>query len=489
MKLLYLDCQSGISGDMTLSALIDLGADIHYISEHLKKMPLDPFTLAVKQVDKRGISAKLLDLQFQDAGEAAHSHSHSEAHSHSHTHSHSHSHSHSHEPDHSHDHGHEHAHDNGHTHSHGEAHSHSHTHDDGHTHSHGETHSHSHEPDHSHDHDHGHEHAHDDGHHSHSHRKASTILGMIADSDLPARVKQRSLAVFEVIAQAEGKIHGMDPAEVHFHEVGAMDSIIDIIGVCLALESLGVDRIVSSPVPTGHGKIMIAHGLYPIPAPATAEILKGVPLADFHVRGELTTPTGAAFVKALADSYGHLPALAIENIGYGAGKKNFEHPNVIRAVLFNEETVAVRETISVLECQLDDSTGETLGYVMEKLLDAGALDVYYTPVAMKKSRPGTLITVLAKPQDAFLLEDILLRETSTFGVRKADWTRRILDREFKTVDTAYGRITVKVGSLDGEIIKVSPEFEEVKTAAAAHNVPLRDVFQEVQQAAGQLAKV
>jgi uncharacterized protein (TIGR00299 family) protein len=465
MKLLYLDCQSGISGDMTLSALIDLGADIHYISEHLKKMPIDPFTLDVKQVDKRGISAKLLDLQFQDAGEAAHSHSHDHPHEHSHSHSEAHSHSHTH--------------DDGHAHSHGETHSHSHSHSHSHDHDHG----------HNHDHDHGHEHAHDDGHHSHSHRKASTILGMIADSELPERVKKRSLAVFEVIAQAEGKIHGMDPAEVHFHEVGAMDSIIDIIGVCLALESLGVDRIVASPVPTGHGKIMIAHGLYPIPAPATAEILKGVPLADFHVRGELTTPTGAAFLKALADDYGHLPALAIENIGYGAGKKNFEHPNVIRAVLFNEETVAVRENITVLECQLDDSTGETLGYVMEKLLDAGALDVYYTPVAMKKSRPGTLITVLAKPHHAFVLEDILLRETSTFGVRKADWTRRILDREFKAVDTPYGSITVKVGSLDGEIIKVSPEFEEVKTAAIAHNVPLRDVFQEVQQAAGALAKV
>ncbi|MDN7245210.1 nickel pincer cofactor biosynthesis protein LarC [Planococcus shenhongbingii] len=444
MKLLYLDCQSGISGDMTLSALIDLGADIHYISEHLEKLPIDPFTLNVKQVDKRGISAKLLDLQFQEA-EHSHTHSHDDNHSsgHSHEHSHSHSHSHNHE--------HEHLHD--------------------HHHSHGHSHS-------------GHEHAHDDGHHSHSHRKASTILGMIGNSELPPRVKQRSLAVFRVIAEAEGKIHGMDSEEVHFHEVGAMDSIIDIIGVCLALESLGVDRIAASPVPTGHGKIMIAHGLYPIPAPATAEILKGVPLADFHVRGELTTPTGAAFLKALADDYGQLPGLAIDNIGYGAGKKNFEHPNVLRALMFNEETATAREKISVLECQLDDSTGETLGYVMERLLGAGALDVYYTPVAMKKSRPGTLITVLAKPENAFVLEDILLRETSTFGVRKTDWTRRILDREFKIVATAFGSITVKVGRIEGEIIKMSPEFEEVKKAAAAHKVPLRDVFLAVQQAAG-----
>ena len=461
MKVLYLDCQSGISGDMTLSALIDLGADIAYISDELKKLPIDPFTLNVKQVDKRGISAKLLDLQFEEADSHTHEHGHSHSESHSHSHSHDHGDSHTH----------------GHSHSHGESHTHSHEH------------SHSHDHSHSHLDEHGHEHAHDDGHHSHSHRKASTILGMIRDSGLAPRVKQRSLAVFGVIAEAEGKIHGMDPEEVHFHEVGGMDSIIDIIGVCLALESLGVDRIVSSAVPTGHGKINIAHGLYPIPAPATAEILKGVPLADFHVRGELTTPTGAAFVKALASEYGHLPALAIENIGYGAGKKNFEHPNVIRAVLFNEEPATAREKISVLECQLDDSTGETLGYVMEKLLAEGALDVYYTPVAMKKSRPGTLITVLAKPENAFGLEDILLRETSTFGVRKSDWTRRILERDFKTVLTAYGPVTVKVGMLEGEIIKLSPEFEDVKKAAAAHGVPLRDVFLEVQKEAGALFQV
>lgn len=439
MKLLYLDCQSGISGDMTLSALIDLGADISYISEHLKKLPIDPFSLNVKQVDKRGISAKLLDLQFDESEPSEEEHSHSHSHDHSHTNE--------------------------------EVHSHSHDH----------THGHSHNHEHSHSHD--HEHAHDDGHHSHSHRKASTILQMIERSELPKRVKDRSLAVFQVIAQAEGKIHGMDPEEVHFHEVGAMDSIIDVIGVCLALESLDVAKIIASPVPTGYGKIMIAHGLYPIPAPATAEILKGVPLADFHVRGELTTPTGAGFLKALADEYGQLPAKAIENIGYGAGKKNFEHPNVLRAFLFNEEKAEQREKITVLECHLDDFTGESLGYVMEKLLSEGALDVYFTPITMKKSRPGTLVTILSKPENSFKMEDLLLRETSTFGVRKSDMTRKILSRELKQVETAYGPITVKFGMLEGEIIKAYPEYEEVKRAAQYHNVPLVIIYSEVQQAA------
>ena len=415
MKILYLDCQSGISGDMTLSALIDLGADINYIREQLKGLPIDSFLLDVKQVDKKGISAKLLDLQFIESTSEEHDHQHTYAHNHDHSHN----------PE---------------------------------------------------------DHAHD-GHHHHSHRKASTILDMIKNSKLPVRVKERSMAVFQVIAEAEGKVHGMDPKDVHFHEVGAMDSIIDVIGVCLALESLNVGKIIASPVPTGYGKVMIAHGLYPIPAPATAEILKGVPLADFHVQGELTTPTGAGFVKALSDEYGYMPALVIENIGYGAGKKNFEHPNVLRVVLFNEEKAIQREKIIVLECQLDDFTGEALGYTMEKVLAEGALDVYFTPVTMKKSRPGTLITVLTKPEKSLALEKLLLRETSTFGVRSSEWSRRILEREFRTVETPYGKVTVKVGKLEGEIMKISPEYEDMKRVASQYEVPLIDVYLSVQQAA------
>ncbi|MDN4524231.1 LarC family nickel insertion protein [Fictibacillus fluitans] len=296
MKQLYLDCQYGISGDMTLAALLDLGADLSYVTEHLKQLPIDSFHMDTKKTDKRGIFASFLDLQFEE-NELVAAHVHEAGHSHTHDHSHSH--------DHHHEHGH----------------SHDHHHD----------HSHSHAHDHSHDHSHDHEHDH---HHDHVHRKASTILEMIETSALPDRVKERSRRVFEVIAEAEGKIHGMDPKEVHFHEVGAMDSIIDVIGVCLALEDLQIDRITASPVPTGYGKVKMAHGLYPIPAPATAEILRGVPLEAFHVKGELTTPTGAGFLKALANEYGYMPPLVIEKIGYGAGQKDFEHPNVLRAILF-----------------------------------------------------------------------------------------------------------------------------------------------------------
>ena len=460
MKLLYLDCQSGISGDMTLSALIDLGADINYIRKQLEELPIDPFTLSVKQVDKRGISSKLLDLQFDEIPFKEHSHSQEHDHTHEHTHNHGHDHTHEHTHNHEHDHTHEHTHN----HEHGHTHEHKHSHQHDHTHSH--VHSHTH-----------------DEHHHHSHRKASTILDMIKNSKLPIRVKDRSLAVFQAIAEAEGKVHGMDPNEVHFHEVGAMDSIIDIIGVCLALESLNVSKVMASPVPTGHGKIMIAHGLYPIPAPATAELLKGVPLADFHVQGELTTPTGAGFLKALASEYTHMPPFAIENIGYGAGKKDFEHPNVLRAILFNDIENNDREKIVVLECQLDDSTGEALGYVMEKILEQGALDVYFTPVSMKKSRPGILITILTKEEKASVLEEVLLRETSTFGVRRSEWSRRILTREFKTIETIYGKIVVKIGSLEGKVIKVSPEYEDVKQAALQSNMPLLDIYLAAQEAA------
>ncbi|WP_240375920.1 nickel pincer cofactor biosynthesis protein LarC [Bacillus piscicola] len=408
MTHLFLDCQYGISGDMTLSALIDLGADVSYISEQLKQLPIESFTMDVSTVNKKGIAAQRLELKIYDA-----------------------------HPPHSHNH--------------------------------------------HHDHDHHHHHDHD-----HPHRKAASILEMITNSRLPLRVKERSSAVFQVIAEAEGKIHGMDPEDVHFHEVGAMDSIIDVIGVCLALESLGVDKITTSPVPTGYGKMKMAHGLYPIPAPATAEILKGVPLLDFHVEGELTTPTGAGFLQALADEYGYLPARTIKKIGYGAGCKDFEHPNVLRAILLQEEYDPGQEIISTVECQVDDMTGEALGYVMEKGFAAGALDIYYTPVTMKKSRPGCLITVLAKPKDARKIEELLLRETSTFGVRRTAWDRKILARDSKEVQTPFGSITVKLGYMEGQLLKAVPEYEEVKRAADANNVPFMEVYGAAQEAATKL---
>lgn len=299
---------------------------------------------------------------------------------------------------------------------------------------------------------------------------------MIRESELPERVKARSLAIFEAIAVAEGKIHGIDPAEVHFHEVGAMDSIIDTIGICLALENLGVEEVRASAVPTGSGKVRMAHGLYPIPAPATAELLKGIPLAPSHAQGELTTPTGAGVLRALVSHFGPLEHFIVDQIGFGAGTKDFEVPNVLRAMLGRVTVTTARETIHVLEAQLDDCTAETCGYVMEQLFEAGALDVYFTAVQMKKNRPGTLITVLCLPHHTSLLEERLLIETTTFGVRQSTWTRRILDRSFETVETPFGPVRLKIGRLGERIVQATPEYADVAHLAKENNVPFLDVY-------------
>ena len=307
---------------------------------------------------------------------------------------------------------------------------------------------------------------------------------MIAHSQLPPRVKERSRAIFQAIAEAEGKIHGIDPQDVHFHEVGAMDSILDTIGVCLALESLSIDEIHASPVPTGRGKIHMAHGLYPIPAPATAELLTGIPLADLDAEGELTTPTGAGILKALVSKYYNLGSVTIERIGYGAGDKDFSHPNVLRALLTEKhdragsltETAGNRETVAVLQAQVDDMPGEGLGYLMERILTSGALDAYYTSVYMKKNRPGTLITVLCKEQRADSLEALLLAETTTLGVRRSTWTRRILDRQTIVVQTPYGAVRVKQ-AYDGErMLHQAPEYEDVAAIARQQGIPFLEVY-------------
>ncbi|MDB4866416.1 MAG: hypothetical protein JWR03_749 [Cohnella sp.] len=425
MKTLYLDCVSGIAGDMALSALVDLGADPDYIRGHLSELPIEPFTMEFVPVIRKGISAKWLRLTFEQ--HAHHDHHHHDHHDHDHQ---------------DHDH-------------------------------------HDHDHDHNHNHDHDHNHDHHD--HAYEHRKASDIFRMIENSSLPPRVKKRSLSIFRLIAQAEGKIHGMDPADVHFHEVGAMDSILDIIGVCLAVENLDIEEIIVSPVPVGSGRVRMAHGVYPIPAPATAEILRGIPLSSFTAPGELTTPTGAGIVKALAAGYGPLPGGTIERIGYGAGTKDFDHPNVLRALLLSTEKAAAipMETIMVLETQVDDTRGETLGYTMERLFAAGALDVYYTPVYMKKNRPGVLITVLCSLLDASRCEEILLWETSTLGVRRTEMKRRALERKWIEIETPYGNVRVKQAFDGAQLVRESPEYEDAAQAARSSGVPLDTVYREV----------
>lgn len=325
---------------------------------------------------------------------------------------------------------------------------------------------------------------------AHHHRKAKDIYNIINNSSLPQRVKERSISVFDVIAQAEAKIHGMSVNDVHFHEVGAMDSIIDIVGSCLALEQLEIDNIYASPIPTGHGKIQIAHGIYPIPAPATAEILTGIPLAHFDVADELTTPTGAGFIKALIKDIGPMPSLTINNIGYGGGNKDFDSPNIIRVIEFIESTdiqsTSIPSTddtpkhVQQLECQIDDMTAESLGFLLQQLFDNGALDAYYTPIIMKKSRPATLLTVICSIEDTNYFEDYILQNTSTLGVRSLSVNRQTLLRQFQSLTTKYGEITIKLGLLNNQIIKAKPEFEDVKRAAIQTNKPFMHVYQDIE---------
>ena len=313
---------------------------------------------------------------------------------------------------------------------------------------------------------------------SHHHRTAQHIFSMIENSTLPQRVKSRSTAIFNVIAEAEAKIHGMTVADVHFHEVGAMDSIIDIIGSCLALEDLNVDNIYCSPIPTGHGKVNIAHGLYPVPAPATAEILKGIPLASLDVASEMTTPTGAGFAKSLATQFGPLPPCTMTEIGYGAGTKDFDFPNVLRIIQF-EENQNTQDYVQVLETQLDDMPAEMLGHFIEDALSQGALDVYYTPITMKKSRPAVQLSVICPLSKASFFENYILRQTSSLGVRSYSVRRTILDRDFTTINTDYGKVSIKLGILNGEVIKAKPEFSDLQAIADRTQLPLQQIYHHV----------
>ncbi|MEH7120640.1 nickel pincer cofactor biosynthesis protein LarC [Neobacillus vireti] len=398
MKNLYLDCISGIAGDMALAALIDAGADLTYIVDQLRKLPIDYFEIVVHNVSKCGLAAKNLDIYIPSkTKELEHNH-----------------------------------------------------------------------------------------HLNYEYQYAKEIFKLIEESKLPARVKKRSLAIFKEIVIAEGKIQGIDLSKVQFHHVGTTASIIEIIGVCLALENLEINEIYASAVPTGQGKKRVVHGLYPIPSPATMELLRGIPLADLNVEAELTTTIGAGILKVLVKEFITIGGHVVEKIGYGAGEQDFDHPNVLRTLLLTpadmlqpkkQDSHLEQEFINVLEAQLDDMTGEGLGYTMERILAAGALDVFYTPVYMKKNRPGTLITILVSMELTDECEQVLLEETTTLGVRRSMWSRHILDRRFIEVNTPYGAIRVKQAFRDNKMLHQAPEYEDVAKAARAKGVSFQLVYQ------------
>jgi pyridinium-3,5-bisthiocarboxylic acid mononucleotide nickel chelatase len=329
---------------------------------------------------------------------------------------------------------------------------------------------------HNHDHSRG-EHSHGHGRQSH-HRSLSEIKGIISSSNLSELVKQRAQAIFQRIGEAEAKIHDVPIETVHFHEVGAIDSIVDIVGACVAFDALKIERIISSPLHVGSGTFQCAHGTYPVPGPATAELLKGIPIYSKDVEGELVTPTGAAIISTLAEGYGPMPMMKIENIGYGAGTRDYpKFPNALRAIIGELEEDADRTpgAVTIIEANIDDLNAQVFGYLMEKALAAGALDIFYTPVQMKKNRPGVLLTLLCNPPDRERMCDLIFRETTTLGVRYRNEKREILTREFVTVETEYGPIRVKVSrARDGRVMNASPEFEDCRVAAEKSGVGLRD---------------
>ena len=319
-----------------------------------------------------------------------------------------------------------------------------------------------------------------EGHH---HRGLSIILGRIEKAQLAPRAAERATRIFTRLAEAEAKVHAMPVEKVHFHEVGAVDSIIDIVGACVGFELLGLDDFVCSAMDVGGGTVMTAHGLLAVPAPATTELLAGVPVHTSGVLKELVTPTGAAIATTLASAYGQVPTMTMKAVGYGAGTADLkEKANILRILIGERDGVALGDSsagwdlpVSVIEANVDDMNPQVYGYFAEKALAAGALDVWSTSALMKKSRPGIVITILCEPSNTQRMMDLLFRETTTIGVRTHEAQRKILDREFVRVKTEWGDVRIKVSRLAGAIVNAAPEFEDCKKIAESNGVPLKSI--------------
>ncbi len=333
-----------------------------------------------------------------------------------------------------------------------------------------------------------HEHARTEVVASHSHgRHLSEIREIISRAELSEAVKKTAVAIFEALGEAEAKIHNVSVEDVHFHEVGAVDAMVDIVCAAVGVEALGVDEIICSPLNVGGGSIECAHGTFPVPAPATVELLKDAPVYSSGLQAELVTPTGAAIVKTLARRFSSFPEMTIEKSGYGAGSRDFPgHPNVARLTIGEDATTVAAKSasdrVTVLEANLDDLNPQVFGYVMDKLLEEGALEAFAVPVQMKKNRPGTLLTVLSKPEDAGRLAELIFRETTTLGIRQRDEVRRTLARRWENVRTQWGDVRIKIASMNGTVTNYAPEFDDCRRIAAEHHVPLKTVMQEAARA-------
>lgn len=478
MKVLYYDTFSGISGDMNLGAMVDLGVDSNYLIEELKKLGLShEYEIKIKKDARKGITGTKVDviLLNQSQDHEHHSRGNQDASHEEHKHkevAHLHQH-------HSNDHIHEknkESHKDEKNHCHGEHNHHLNKHNHDHEHIHeGETHTH--------DHSHSNEGSHS---HHHEHRNLYVIEELINKSELKENVKRLSIDIFKQVAEAEAKVHGKPIYEVHFHEVGATDSIVDIVGGAICLDYLKVDRILGSPIEVGGGFVKCAHGLMPVPAPATSEILKGVPITKGAVPFETTTPTGAAILKVVVDRFVKDIDFIIDKVAYGVGNRDTEIPNVLRVYLGHyEETSSSldfeEEREIITECNIDDMNSEFYDYIFEKLFKIGAKDVYLTPIIMKKGRPAQKLTVLTPHKLQGEVEEVLLRETTTFGIRKYEVQKVMLKRDFIKVSTKYGEATVKRGILNGQVIKFKGEYDCCKELAKKNKVTLEEVYNEIRK--------
>jgi pyridinium-3,5-bisthiocarboxylic acid mononucleotide nickel chelatase len=386
-KIAYLDCGCGISGDMTLGALVDAGADIEALGAVIGSLGLPDCRLVAEEVKRQGFRATKVNVIYPP---------------------------------------------------------------------------------------------------EHEHRHLRQILAMIDAGRLTQRQKDSARRIFTRLAEAEAKVHGVAIDKIHFHEVGAADAIADVVGAVAGFDLLGVEQITASPVPTGWGAISMAHGQSSIPAPATAELLKGVPLAQSSIQGELTTPTGAAILSVLAQDFGPIPPMIPRRIGCGAGSNDWPGRSNILRIILGESVApgdcAQADKIYQLETNLDDASGELIGYCIERLWDAGALDVYTTAISMKKNRPGVLLSVLCRPAEADRLEAVIFRETSTLGVRRSLVDRHVLARKPHAVDTIWGQVEGKIGWLGTDVPRFTPEFDACRRIAIEHNLPLADVYEAAQKA-------
>jgi hypothetical protein len=409
MKTLYLDIFSGLSGDMFIGAMLDLGLGLDHLTAELEKLPVKGYHLHASRAKRFEIEGTKFDVHLDE------------------------------------------------------------------------------HPSHEHAHDHVHDHVH--GVH-HQGRDYAEIQQLIAASGLSEWVKTKATAVFDRLAAAEGKIHGVPAARVHFHEVGAVDSIVDIVGACVALEFLGRPRVLASEAVDGTGWVDCSHGRFPIPAPATLEILaaRGIPVSQCEEPHELITPTGAALLAEFVENFGHIQGLVPSRIGWGVGGRDHKtRPNLVRAILGETQAATTHDwetdMVSVLETNLDDASPELLGHFVERAMAAGALDVCQTPAQMKKNRPGVLLTLLCQPAETEKFSELILRHTSAFGVRHRLAQRHKLRRQFLTVRTPFGQVTVKIGRLDGQVVQTAPEFESCRKLAEEKNAPLKAVYEAAVAAA------